>query len=254
MDTQILDDLIQGRVEPYIYAFATNTIPNYLKVGDTYRPISVRLDEWRQHYPDLEQKYAECAKVDDRVYFRDFAVHAYLEQELNRHRLEKEDLPSPSLHLSREFFRDTSPQDVADAVADIREDFSTKSGKYQFYDAETTLPVHVAYASQGRLDPRDNQKAVIAAFKNAVAAGRKKLLMYAVMRFGKSFTAMCCAQEIAARLVVVVSAKADVADEWRKTVESIENFRNDYAFVTPQEPTMKSSENCFRRTARRSFF
>ena len=44
--------------------------------------------------------------------------------------------------------------------------------------------------------------------------------MYAVMRFGKSFTSMCCAVANNAKLVVVVSAKADVLPEWKKTVES----------------------------------
>ena len=34
LDTQILEELIIGRVEPHIYAFTTETIPNYLKVGD----------------------------------------------------------------------------------------------------------------------------------------------------------------------------------------------------------------------------
>ena len=46
-DLSILDSLITGRVEPHIYAFTTNTIPNYLKVGDTYRPVSKRLGEWK---------------------------------------------------------------------------------------------------------------------------------------------------------------------------------------------------------------
>ena len=55
-------------------------------------------------------------------------------------------------------------------------------------------------------------------------------LMYAVMRFGKSFTAMCCAVEMKARLVVVVSAKADVKQEWKKTVESHFRFE-DYVFL-----------------------
>jgi len=35
----------------------------------------------------------------------------------------------------------------------------------------------------------------------------KILLMYAVMRFGKSFTSMMCAKEMNADLVVIVSAK-----------------------------------------------
>ena len=45
IDKTILDEIIIGRVEPHIYAFTTNTIPNYLKVGDTYRPVSVRLSK-----------------------------------------------------------------------------------------------------------------------------------------------------------------------------------------------------------------
>ena len=53
IDTSLLENIIVGRVEPHIYAFTTNTIPNYLKVGDTYRPVSVRLKEWRQFYPEL---------------------------------------------------------------------------------------------------------------------------------------------------------------------------------------------------------
>lgn len=52
-DLSALDELIVGRVEPHIYAFTTNTIPNYLKIGDTYRPVSARLREWKQVYPEL---------------------------------------------------------------------------------------------------------------------------------------------------------------------------------------------------------
>ena len=36
----VLDGILIGRVEPHIYAFTTNTVPNYLKIGDTYRPVS----------------------------------------------------------------------------------------------------------------------------------------------------------------------------------------------------------------------
>ena len=41
IDKTVLDEIIIGRVEPHSYAFTTNTIPNYIKVGDTYRPVSV---------------------------------------------------------------------------------------------------------------------------------------------------------------------------------------------------------------------
>ena len=64
IDTSLLDTMIVGRVNPYIYAFSTETVPNYLKVGDTYRPVSTRLTEWRQYYPNLIQRYSHTAMLD----------------------------------------------------------------------------------------------------------------------------------------------------------------------------------------------
>ena len=230
-DLSILDSLITGRVEPHIYAFTTNTIPNYLKVGDTYRPVSKRLSEWREYFPNLEQKFEGSAKITEDVYFRDFAVHYFLESEKCRIRLEPTDLPE-GVYYSREFFREATVGDVEEAIADINDDYHSKTGRYHYYDAKTQLPTTEKYASTGEWFPRPNQQATIDAFKRAVDNGRTHLLMYAVMRFGKSFTSMCCAKEMGAKLVVVVSAKADVRDEWRKTVESAENFRNDYEFFS----------------------
>ncbi len=230
-DLSILDSLITGRVEPHIYAFTTNTIPNYLKVGDTYRPVSKRLSEWREYFPNLEQKFEGSAKITDDVYFRDYSVHSFLETERHRTRLSLDDLPA-DVYYSREFFRGATVVDVEEAIADIRADYDSKTGKYHYYNATTQLPTIEKYASTGMWDPRPNQDKTIKAFKKAIDNGRKHLLMYAVMRFGKSFTSMCCAKEMGAKLVVVVSAKADVCDEWRKTVESAENFRNEYEFLS----------------------
>lgn len=230
-DLSELDSLITGRVEPHIYAFTTNTIPNYLKVGDTYRPVSRRLNEWRDHFPNLEKKFEGSAKISDDVYFRDYAVHQFLESEMDRTRLQSEELPV-GVYYSKEFFKAATVDDVREAIEDINEDYREKSGKYHYYDATTQLPTTEKYASTGMWFPRPNQQATIDAFKQAVNNGRTHLLMYAVMRFGKSFTSMCCAKEMGANLVVVVSAKADVKDEWRKTVESAENFRNDYEFFS----------------------
>ena len=230
-DLSILDSLITGRVEPHIYAFTTNTIPNYLKVGDTYRPVSKRLSEWREYFPNLEQKFEGSAKITDDVYFRDYAVHSFLETERHRTRLSFGDLPA-DVYYSREFFRGATVVDVEEAIADIRADYDSKTGRYHYYNATTQLPTIEKYASTGMWDPRPNQDKTIKAFKKAIDNGRKHLLMYAVMRFGKSFTSMCCAKEMGAKLVVVVSAKADVCDEWRKTVESAENFRNEYEFLS----------------------
>ena len=230
-DLSALDSLITGRVEPHIYAFTTNTIPNYLKVGDTYRPVSKRLDEWRDHFPNLEKKFEGSAKITDDVYFRDFAVHQFLETDRDRTRLQSEELPA-GVYYSKEFFKAATVDDVREAIEDINEDYREKAGKYHYYDATTQLPTTEKYASTGMWFPRPNQQATVDAFKQAVNNGRTHLLMYAVMRFGKSFTSMCCAKEMGANLVVVVSAKADVKDEWRKTVESAENFRNEYEFFS----------------------
>lgn len=78
--------------------------------------------------------------------------------------------------------------------------------------------------------PRPNQQTAIDNFNTARKKGRTNLLMYAVMRFGKSFTSMCCATEMNAKFVVIVSAKADVKAEWKKTVESHMRFEG-YEFL-----------------------
>lgn len=232
-DLTVLDQLITGRVDPHIYAFTTNTIPNYLKVGDTYRPVAVRLQEWREHFPDLQKEYDQIAKVSDDVYFRDFAVHSFLEGERHRTRL----LPAyieQGIYYSREFFKEASALDIAEAVEDIQQDFDGNTGKYQFYSAETGLPETHTYERTEIYPPRPNQDKTIRQFKAAVDAGRTNLLMYAVMRFGKSFTSMCCATEMNAGIVVIVSAKADVKEEWKKTVESHVRFA-DYDFLTGEQ-------------------
>src|SRR5690606_29277116 len=81
---------------------------------------------------------------------------------------------------------------------------------------------------------RPNQEETVKRFKYAINNGRTNLLMYAVMRFGKSFTSMCCAVEMDAKLVVVVSAKADVKGEWKKTVESHIKF-DGYCFLESED-------------------
>ena len=90
IDTEVLDAILVGRVEPQIYAFTTQTIPNYLKVGDTYRPLEVRLNEWRKYFPNLEKKFETIAKVDDDTFFRDFAVHYFLENDKQKTRLTRD--------------------------------------------------------------------------------------------------------------------------------------------------------------------
>ncbi len=233
IDKSILDGIIVGRVDPHIYAFTTRTVPNYLKVGDTYRPVSERLQEWRKYFPQLQKEFEGKAKVSDSIYFRDFSVHEFLEREKRRKRLLPTDI-SEDIYYSREFFKEATAQDVQEAIADILKDYNEHTQIYQFYNAQDRLPEKTRYASTGMWDMRPNQEKTVETFKIALDNGRKNLLMYAVMRFGKSFTSMCCAVAMNAKLVVIVSAKADVKTEWKKTVQSADNFA-EYEFYTSDD-------------------
>ena len=193
MDRSILDKYIIGRVEPQIYAFTTGTVPNYLKVGDTYRPIDQRLNEWRRYFPDLEKAYSAISKVDQDVYYRDFAIHYYLEHDKRLHRLlpsDMEQLP----YYSREFFEHASDKDVMEAIDDIKRDFAENKGKYQFYTfAERPTAQTFTYKRGDSLyNLRPNQAATGSLGKKAAKNGSTNLLVYAVLRFGKSFTAGVC--------------------------------------------------------------
>lgn len=213
-----LNSLIRGRVDPYIYAFETNTVPNFLKVGDTYRPVEVRLDEWRKFYSDLKKKYEHIAKVDDNTYFRDYSVHDFLIQNGFR-RIEKDDVKS-GIYLSNEFFMNAKKENVEEAIKDIQKSFEKKDNRYAFYDVEDNLPLgDFDFKRDADWKPRENQKAVIENFSNAVKKGRNNLLMFAVMRFGKSFTSLCCAKAMKAKLIVVVCGKTAVRLEWKENVQ-----------------------------------
>ncbi len=230
INVEVLNELVIGRVEPQIYAFTSETVPNYLKVGDTYRPLEVRLNEWRKHFPNLVKKFGDVAKVDDETFFRDYAVHYFLENELKRTRLEQSTFKNIP-YYSNEFFISTTEKDLIEAIKDIRKSHKKNDPKYQYYRFdESHVPITHTYRRTETYDPRPNQDSTIKNFKNALKRGRKNLLMFAVMRFGKSFTSMCCAVEMGAKLVVVVSAKADVKEEWKRTTESHVKF-DGYCFL-----------------------
>lgn len=231
----LINKYIVGRVLPHIYAFKTNSVPNSLKVGDTYRPVSVRLNEWKKYYPNLQKEYEEKATVDnDTKFFRDYAVHDFLENDKQKKHLPPEGFPAR--YYSKEFFNNATVKDVKLAIEDINKNYG-KTDRYQYYSMDR-VPETFTYEREAVWDLRDNQKQAVENFVKAVnEKHRTNLLMYAVMRFGKSFTSLCCAKEIDAKLVLVVSAKADVKDEWKKNVEKPGNFNN---FVFLDEQTLRN--------------
>ena len=138
-DTKELNDVIVGRVEPRIYAFLTTSVPRYLKVGDTYRPVPVRIAEWQKHFEiDAKENVWDWpAVLKGDVFFRDYSVHQFLQNSKNLIRLDKKTLATISkgrnLYFSNEFFLDASVKNVEEAIEDIKEDYKQSSGKYLFY-------------------------------------------------------------------------------------------------------------------------
>ena len=243
LDTTILDNLVIGRVYPHIYAFSTNTVPKYWKVGDTVRPVEIRLSEWRKHYQDLTQEYSRAAKVGDK-FFRDYAIHSYLERELGKERLQRENMPA-GLYYSNEFFKDVNAENLEEAFNHIEQDAVHGGGLYQLYN-EQYLPEIQHYERDSEpYKLRPNQDDAVKAFMAAIEKGRTKLLMYAVMRFGKSFTSMCCANSMDAKIVVIVSGKADVKEEWKKTVEKIANF-DGFIFLDGEQLMRDENKNIIK--------
>ena len=238
LDDRELDNILYGRVDPHIYAFSTQTVPNYLKVGDTSRPLEIRMNEWREKYPNLKQVYSKRAMVSDNIYFRDYSVHSYLENTLKKHRITKGDVEE-KVYFSNEFFKDTNKKDVEKAIKDIHEKYQKKSTKYDYYETKTKSKTELEKEKKGPFKLRDNQKKVVENYKKAVKNGETNLLLYAVMRFGKSFTAMNCDNN--ARLIYIVSAKAsDVRAEWKDTIKNIKNFK-DFEFIDTEK--LKSAGN-----------
>ena len=212
IDVEQLNNLIIGRVEPRIYAFTTHTIPNYLKVGDTYRPIQTRLNEWRRFFPKLEKTFEDVAKVNNETFFRDYAIHDFLQNDKGKTRLERDSV-ADTHHYSNEFFKNATNEDIKEAIEDIKNGHKNNESKYQYYSFDDSpIPITHTYKRNENYEPRPNQQATINDFNKAIKHGRTNLLMYAVMRFGKSFTSMCCAKEMDAQFVIVVSAKADVKE------------------------------------------
>lgn len=228
VDDSALQKIITGRVEPYIYSFETNTLPNLLKVGDTYRPVEERLNEWRRYYKDLKEVSRHKAVINDDVFFRDHSVHKYL----RNNGVTQTPLDHSLQIYSREFFESIDESDVNNAVRDIATNYGV-TNKYEYY---SSLRERVEYHFKRAADfsPRNNQQEVINNFTSAVGNGRTNLLMYAVMRFGKSITSMWSANAIDSKLTIVVSAKADVKDEWKQTVESHKDFEG-YRFMVSSD-------------------
>lgn len=238
-------EIFKEKIDPKIYAFSTDFVPGALKVGDTYRAIEERLNEWKAVYPDLQQEgQTLSAKINNDLYFRDYSVHEYLERYKKRHNLTKAELEEK--YYSSEFFEGATYEDVSEAVKAILDDYESGKRTYPLYDLNKPGAKTEPHYKRGQQhwDLRDNQKAVVKKFTAAWKKGRTNLLMFAVMRFGKTFTALHCGKKMGAKLIVVVTAKPQVKKEWKETLEVPDCFL-DYQFVT--ETTLKKDHDAIKK-------
>ena len=237
---KIVEDNIVIRFEPSIYAFSTNTIPRYLKVGDTFRGVDNRISEWEalirarlsSQDVQLTKEYSHSAKINESLYFRDYSVHDYLKSigKKSLCQLDRELLQ----YYSKEFFHDTSVEDVQSAIDSILKDANSDNPikTYKYYRVIDRNNNDFHYNNDKEWTLRPNQKKVVDNYLSKT--DKNELLMYAVMRFGKSFTAMNCALQSDCKKVLIVSAKADVMSEWKKTVEMPTCFK-EYSFVCDED-------------------
>jgi hypothetical protein len=234
IDDSVFGQKVIRRGEPQIYAFFTPNVPNAWKIGDTQRPVDKRLKEWGDDYDDIEKKYTQSALLDNGYYFRDYSVHKRLKDKRLREddfrNLRKKDLtPVP---YSKEFFKGVSSDDIKQAIKDIKDAYENGIGVYKFH-TEDGAKYSPKFQRVNNMNLRENQREVVDNFLEA-RGKHHNLLMYAVMRFGKTRTSMACAQEMGAKSVIVVSGKADVKDEWRYAVQAFKELEG-YAFLTKED-------------------
>lgn len=235
---EIVENNISVRHDQFIYAFSTNTIPNYLKIGDTDRGVDIRIKEWEKilnkrlspMIVNVEKKYSESSFIQEKgIYFRDYDVHKYLREVLKKNSIDVTDPNLLSLY-SKEFFKDVTVEEVKEAVNTIIADGKSNNPlkRYKFYSKFDSKITDFHWTNNANWELRPNQKNVVDNYLNKI--NKKELLMFAVMRFGKSFTAMQCALKGNKSKVLIVCAKKDVQSEWKQTVEKPKCFK-DYLFI-----------------------
>ena len=248
----IEDGILNHYIEPRIYCFTADEVDaviqpkTALKVGDTDRSVAVRISEWNKRFPGLHHindwpaVISGCGDGLDGKAFRDYTVHRVLESSrFNKIRLQEKDFGEENLankRYSHEFFFDTTDKEVEEAIEYIHE-LVRKSrydiiSKLQEGKKRKSVYIEPLHKKHLKFKARKLQEDTIKNFKDRYKAGDREMLMYAVMRFGKTYTACRCAQELGGKFTVIVSAKADVKGEWLAAMNPYEEFKNYDMYLT----------------------
>lgn len=204
----IFDQYSHGRpdVQPIIYAYSDKNYPGYLKVGDTTRPIDVRMHE---HYPTLLPTEEPPYKVEvtmpalyaDGSRFRDYVVHRMLE----KRGVQK---------VNGEWFK-CNAQDVRAAIMAVM---------------ISSVDLDVMMTNSFKMRP-EQEKAVEATMafyaeeKKRSPSLSPKYLWNCKMRFGKTFTAYQLAKAMGLKKILVLTFKPAVESAWQEDLETHIDFK-----------------------------
>ena len=247
---------------PIIYAFTTNMMKTAVKIGFTTQGAQARLQQWQKYYPDAqligywdaiefqEVKDENGETVKQKVFFQDYPVHRETVQrgydnitreEFNQifDNLAQEDfsfdLTKLKRHYSQEFFRNINKDNIIlskEIIEGIINIIKEKIKEGNNSDIVTySIDTFEKQRGGGKPLPIKNypitdlQSEAIKAGVDAINNSKTHLLLAAVMRFGKTFTAYNIIKNAHTKFNIVTSAKADTRESWRNDIYH-QNFMN----------------------------
>lgn len=178
----------------------------WVKIGQTSRDVRVRIrEQFTAAHPnkDYAVLFEESAQADDKSLISDRHVHRLLER-------------NGILNVAGEWF-EVDPGDITPikrALLTLKEDPKATTGCRQTFGL------------------RDEQRAAIdkamAFYERSSSSGvvNPRFLWNAKMRFGKSFTAYHLAQQIGAKLILVLTFQPASEDGWESDLKTHEDFRD----------------------------
>lgn len=236
---------------PEVYDFSHEMLPNGRKVGFTMIGTDARLSQWNRVYPGLIPGKRFSTLIDGGNYFTDHPVHGKLIKKGKR-RITREEFPKDT-HFSCEFFDDTTENDVEIAVNEVKSDFANGTELHKCKDINTAKFIGKHYKRNKNLvyKLRKMQKKIVENFLIAIEHNTTDMLCVSTTRSGKCVAAMSCANELKSddnKVIVVVSAKVDVKDEWQRVTEIPMNF-DGYYFLDGDD--LKANSNVIAETKKK---
>lgn len=250
---------VQGFVPPIIYAFWTDLYDGLLgksaqywvKWGFTQRYYATRLKEWKNKgFFDIDKEghfRFFSAMISHDTYIWDKSIHNFL-MSIGCPHLDMDSITDGLTRKKTNEFYGSGELSDADDGNMFEKSVEVVENQMQKWCDEYARNGIVPSVRLHTLKPRREEKElkrsdknwvlrpwqrdVVDSFVNMVARTKfRKALMFACPRFGKSFTALECARAVDSRLTVVLTAKTDVVDEWRKNVMVPANYE-DCVFVS----------------------